>query len=254
MFFEGISEYLGKLNHHIFSIEELKNMTYKLIEYIEIEDYFSGISFIIENNTDLGTYNFMTKEMKLHRKHLIWTAEDDFANSHLTNNRIAFINLSILEALFHEICHAIQNYVAFDANWPLSPLLKLDIVSFYNHTVSDEDYDKYHDAFLYEREANTTAIENILCIIKQYLQDDELYEYFRDRLHGFMIESYQKDGEKIISPIELIYTNIYGLEPPCVHNMDLYDRIKLGFAVSKEEYEQYIRNKNEMILAKNGLK
>lgn len=253
MFLEVISKYLGRLNEHILSVEELKDITYTLVENFELKDYFSGIEFNIPNNTDLGTYNFITKKMRLHRKHLIWMAEDDYKRSKLTSNRITFINLSILEALFHEMVHAMQNYIAFDANWTLSPLLKMDIVSFYNHTVSDEDYDAYHNAFPYERDANATAIEYILYIIQNYVHDDELYEYFKNRLHGFMIEHYQKDGDNITSPIEFVYTDIYGLAVPCVHNMDLYDRIKLGFNVSAEEYDQYIRNKNEMILAKNNL-
>lgn len=250
--YEGMDEYLNKLNGHIFSREEIEDIAYLLIDFIEIDDYVSDIIFDVPG-IDFGTYNFYTKEIKFSYDNLVQIGDIDYKSSSLTDNRNAFINMTMLQTLFHEILHAMQNYIAFNTDWPLAPLLKLDIVYFDDHTISDEDYDRYHDLFLIEREANITALENILSIIKKHLKDEELYEYFKNRLDGFMIDCYYKDGDTVTSPIEFVYGDLYGLEAPCVHNMDLYDRIKLGFKISVSEYDQFIKDKDNLILAKNNL-
>lgn len=247
---ESISSYLEAIKDHIYTIDELKMMVESIIQESELDDYYSDIEFTMQSNADIGSYNFASKIIKLFYEHIIWIAEDDFDELKLNKNKIAFINLSILEALFHEITHVIQNYIAFESNWALAPLVRLDIICFNEHVVSDEDYTKYHDFFLYERDANATALEHVLYIIRKYVHDDDIFECFKERLHGFLIDGYSKEENQIISPIEFVFKELYKLEVPCVHNMDLYDRIKLGFMITKEEYDRYINNKNKIILAK----
>lgn len=246
----AISSYLKKINDHIYTKDEIEAMVESIIKVSELEDYYKGIRFTMDNNDDIGSYNFLSKLIKIYYDHVIWIAEDDFDELGLEENRIAFINLSILETLFHEITHVIQNYIAFESDWALAPLVRLDIIYFNEHIVSDENYTKYHDLFLYERDANVTALEHVLYIIRRYVKDDAIFECFKERLHGFLIEGYSKEDDTITSPMEFVFKELYGLEIPCVHNMDLYDRMKLGFMITKEEYDRYVNNKNRIILAK----
>lgn len=246
----AISDYLKDIDDHIYTKEEIEDMVDKIIKDAQLDDYYNGIRFTTDNNDDMGSYNFLSKIIKIYYEHVIWIAEDDFDELGLTKNRNAFINLSILETLFHEITHVIQNFIITESDWPLAPLLRLDVLYFNEHIVSDEDYTRYHDYFLYERDANATALEHLLYIIRRYVKDDEIFECFKERLHSFMVEGYSKDGDIVTSPIEFIFKNLYKLDVPCVQNMDLYDRMKLGFIVSKEEYDRYINNRNRIILAK----
>ena len=251
--YQGIKKYIKDIDKHIYTKEEIRDMAYELVSFAELDDYFEDLIFSSDDNNNLGSYNYSTKIIKFKYDDILEIAKNDFENG-IGNDEIVFTNLCLLEALFHEMMHVIQNHVAFATDWPLSVLVKIDILLFADHTISDEEYDEFHDFFMIEREAMISALENILLIIRYYVKNSETYELFKGRLEAFIRQGYAKIDGKVISPMEYVYQNIYDLEPPVISNMALYDRMKLGFPISVKEYNKYLASTKGMSILKKNLK
>jgi hypothetical protein len=57
----------------------------------------------------------------------------------------------------------------------------------------------------------------------------------------------------IKSPAEKIYTELYHEKTPTLSNIDVYDRMKLGYQLSSRNFNSFRRNKVKKILVKNDL-
>lgn len=243
---------LTNINNHIYTELELKKYIYALIDYLEVKNYFRGVLFNNPNVKGLATYSFKTKKIKINYNLIINEAKKEYTNSGLQSKRITFINLELLQAIYHEVMHVIHNYMAFDSDYPIGYLYLVDIKALNETNISDEEYMQIHDLMLIEREANITSLENILIIIKKYIKDNKLFCYYLNKLRDFMLDGYQIDKE-IISPMEYLYKEIYHLEVPHIGNIDLYDKIKLGIPINKNDLRTYMNKETYIILKKNNL-
>lgn len=244
---------LRKIEDHVFTEDEIKKYIYDLINYLELNDYFRGVLFNSVKLNGLASYSFKTKKIKISLELIEKEAVLEYENANFSKKLIAFINLELLQAIYHEITHVIHNYMAFDANLSIGYLFYVDIVTLNNSDISDEEYDRIHDLMVIERDANITSIENILLIIKKYLKSDKLYAYYEEKLKTFMLDGYSND-ETVISPIEFLYDEIYHLELPNVDNIDLYERMKLGLPLKKKDIKTFMNNGGHIISKKISCK
>lgn len=244
---------LSKIEDHVFTENEIKKYIYDLINYLELNDYFRGVLFNCVKLNGLASYSFKTKKIKISPELIEKEAVLEYENAKFSKKLIAFINLELLQAIYHEIVHVIHNYMAFDSNLPIGYLFYVDIVTLNNSNISDDEYDRIHDLMVIERDANITSIENILLIIKKYLKSAKLYAYYEEKLKTFMLDGYVEDKE-IISPIEYLYNNIYHLELPNVGNIDFYERMKLGLPLKKKDIKIFMSNSVHMISKKISCK
>lgn len=243
---------LSNIEKHVLTDKEIKSYIYALVDYLDVGDYFKGVIIKSLVGRSLATYSFETLKIKMDTDFIKMVATKEYEQANLRKIIIAFTNLEILQAIYHEVTHVVHNYIAFGTNIPIGYLYRVDICALNELEISDEDYEKIHDLMTIEREANITSLENILLIIKKYIGNDNLFEYHLRKLQTFMLDGYEIKKE-IISPMEVLYQNIYQLNIPSVANIDLYDQIKLGLPIEKKDIRTYRNNERYIILKKNNL-
>lgn len=243
---------MSNIENHVFTDKEIKSYIYALINYLELNDFFRGVIINSPHIKGLATYSFKTLKIKIAKDYIEEVAVQEYEHSSLKKKIITFINLELLQAIYHEVAHVIHNYIAFNTDYPIRNLYYVDICALNNLDLSDEEYDKIHDLMIIEREANITSLENILIVIKRYLNSDTLFDYYLKKLQTFMLDGYIIDKE-VISPMDVLYNEVYHLELPNVDNIDLYNRIKLGLPLKKKDLRTYINNERNIILSQNNL-
>ncbi len=243
---------LSNIENHIFTDKEVKSYIYALVNYLDLGDYFKGVIIKTLKDKNLATYNFDTLKIKIDTDFIRIFAVLEYEQTNLKKAIIAFSNLEILEAIYHEIVHIIHNYFAFGSMIPIGYLYRVDIWALNELDLDDEEYDKIHDLMTIERDANITSLENILFIIKKYIKNDNLFEYYLKKLQFLMLEGYDIKKD-IISPMEILYNDVYNLDLPNISNIDLYDRIKLGLPLEKKDIRTFKNKEIYIILKKNNL-
>ena len=169
-------------------------------------------------------------------------------------HRESMINLFILKTLIHEITHIYHNYLISECDNDIAKVFYVELEYFQTDSdlVSDQ-YQTHYNKLIFERDANISAIENILRIIKKYINDPKLYEYYLNTLKEYLLAGYEEDGDKIISPIEVVYRDLLQQGMIEADNIDLYDRIKLGFQVSDDDMRYFVENIDAIVKTKNNL-
>lgn len=243
---------LSNLEDHVLTDKEIKSYIYALVNYLELNDYFKGVIIKSLNEKSLATYSFETLKIKMDTDFIKRVAVSEYEYARLKKIIKAFINLEILQAIYHEVSHIIHNYIAFGSDVPIGYLYRVDICALNDLDISDDDYDKIHNLMIIERDANINSLENILIIIKRYIKRPELFEYYLSKLQSFMLVGYEIK-KSIVSPMEILYDGVYHLEVPSISNIDLYDKIKLGLPLKKKDMRTFTNNERNIILGKNNL-
>lgn len=250
-----LNKIIPKINKEILSKELIEEYVTSLIDYLELYEFYSGIIFVPKNFSDLASYNFHTLKIRMNINRIIKEANLRYHFTKLSDKKILFINLAILEALYHEVIHIFQNYVLTCTNWGFAELFKKDVHYLNSLDETDEAtkiYSNYHDLFVIERDANITSFENILHIVIENLNDEELKQYFLEVLSSSLMYGYDFNGSST-SPLKTIFEELYLEDAPNVENLDLYDKIKYGFQIGKSEYKWFKKNSKGLILSKNNL-
>lgn len=242
-----LDKLLKKINTKVFSEKDIKEYIDTLVDYMELNNYYKGTRFV-KGDRPLATYSFNTLLIKIHLYQLLKIANTDYLYYKYQCQKPLFINLAILETVYHEVIHIFQNYVFKESDFPLRQLFGNDIMYLNSLDSKDNTYTNYHDFFVIERDANIAAVENILRIIKVYIDSPLLFDLYMERLKSFLIIGYDTT-----SPIEKIYKDLYYMDPPIIENVDLYDRIRLGFQLSDKELECWNNSQHKIILEKNNL-
>lgn len=243
---------LSNIEEHVLIDKEIKAYIYALVNFLGLNSYFKGVIIKSLEEKALATYSFETFKIKMDSEFIKKMAISEYEHSDLRKTIIAFINLEILQAIYHEVTHIVHNYMAFGTEVSIGCLFRIDIFALNELNISDEEYEIIHDLMTIERDANITSLENILIIIKKYIKNSNLFEYYLRKLQTFMLEGYEIKKD-IVSPMEVLYSDVYHLELPDVSNIDLYDRIKLGLPLAKKDVRTYKNNERYIILKKNNL-
>ena len=251
IFINTSDSFYRNLNNHILSKSEIESYVFNLINNLGIDDYIADVDFNDEH-VDLGSYSFETNIIKLNIPRIIEEAKLLYVNNKMDKNPVLFINLNILEAVLHEVMHAIQNCNLNESDFAYNILYAKELA--YTNIISDELYNKYYYLFSYERDAIITSIENILQIIKQNYKDDErTFTYFLSNLYKYLVLGYTVNIYGIKSPAEKINEELYHECTPTLSNIDTYDRMKLGYQMTYRKFKKFKRNKVRKILVKNDL-
>lgn len=224
-----------------------------LIDYIGINDYLSYISFdekIGVNN--LAMYNFDQLSLKINLKNIkkyvnkAYSLVEDIQNV----NNILFTNLAIIISIIHEEIHAYQNYLIHEEDLSLGLEFYKELEFAYNNY---QLYIDNYQCFTFERDACSSSYETILKYLKMYYPKEvDLFNYYLSYLdilirHGYII------GDKITSPVETLYHDLFKEKPISIDGIDLIDRMKLGFQITKEDYNNYYENTRKLLLSKMNL-
>ena len=148
----------------------------------------------------------------------------------------------------------VQNHLITESNLPIASVFRSELELFGNdNEYLMKYYQQHYSSFIFEREANICSTENILRIIIDHCYDEHIYKHYFELLKSELLSGYEKSVLSVYSPIERIYDDLIKLKTPEIDDISLYDRIKLGFQVSKRDYEEFANNIDSIILSKNNL-
>jgi hypothetical protein len=238
------------LDNHILSMDEVKSYIFYLVDYLEIGNYVTDVVSL--DGTDCGRYSFDELLIRINLPRIIMMANVYFEKCHIEKDRTLFINLNILESILHEVVHGIQNCKIHeeDLAYNILFLREMQLAEY----ISDELYDQYYFFFSYERDAMITSIENILHIIDyNYKDKDRIFSYFLNNLYKYLVYGYRVGYDSITSPAEIINEELFNSPTPILSNIDIYDRLKLGYQIKPKNLRSFNRKKNRKILMKNNL-
>lgn len=271
---------LDKITSNVFNYDDIITFVNDLVKHLGVEKYIKEIRFLpskidedlviysfkdnslnkdfnyksddayIKNASDiLSTYSFFDRIMKVDIDNIINDALDYFDNDE--SEKILFINMSIIECLIHEIVHVYQNFAIHETNYSLYQLMALELTRF--EFMDDQEYNKFYNTFIFEREAIITTYEALMSISKYLLNNNALFEYYKDSLAKVMLSGYKvKSSRKVSSPLEIKYKYLFKEKLPSVATLDVYESLKFGFPVSYSEYQNFMNNNNELILRKTA--
>lgn len=243
-----------KISFKIFDEHDIKRYISDVIDYLELNDYLTDVLFTEDKYVNLAAYNFQYRTIKVSMKAIINEARMVINMMNDKSDYELKINLFILEALIHEIHHVYHNYLVRECDNEISTIFYNQLSHFYREDEqSNNEYESYYNKLIFERDANISAIENILRIIQKHLDNKEIYDYYYNELKKFILAGYVVEDSRIISPFEIVQGELLKLEMLTVEGIDLYDRLKLGFQVSRDEFEYFNDNSDEIILTKNNL-
>ena len=244
----------NKITKEIFTKEDVTQYIYDIVTYLELNEYLTDVIFTDDRYVNLASYNFKDRNIKVSMKAIINEAKMMINTMKSKSSMELKINLFILESLIHEIHHVYHNYLISDTELPISQIFYNELSYFYlDDPEHQKAYEDYYSMLIFERDANISAIENILRIIQKYAKNDEVFEFYLSELKKFILTGYSVDNGKVISPIEAVYKDLLHYDLFSVDNIDLYDRLKLGFQVSKDEIEYFKDNSDTILLTKNNL-
>lgn len=240
---------LAKISDEIFSKNDLILYIINLTNCLKLDDYCRGIGY---NNTigkTFTTYNFYTKKMTIYYEAMIMKGK---LLSEENNFPVVLItNLIMILSIIHEIVHMYQNACLHEKSFPIYQIHKREL--YYTNNCDDETYDDYYNCLIFEREAETIALENILVIIRRFVPNAEIFSYFIELLKETIINGYEYRGKEFYSPIKVIYQDLFKEEPPEIIIPDFYDSLKIGNNVSVRQYNLFKKNYQKIIIDRNNL-
>lgn len=246
----GIDEYLKEIKF-LPSQDEEDLVIYSLASKTLYKDEkYKNDSYVITNPPSiLSTYSFFERTIKIDLDNIKEEAIEYFDNDN--SELTLFINMSIIECMIHEVVHVYQNFAIHETNYSLYQLMALELSRF--EVMNDKEYAKFYNTFIFEREAIITTYETLMIISKDFLHNNALFEYYKDCLTKVLLGGYKvKKSRKVTSPLEIKYKNLFKKKTPEVTSLDVYETLKYGFPISYNEYTDFKKNNNDLILKKTA--
>lgn len=235
---------ISKINSDIFDENDVKSFILGFINFLGLEDYL--VDIIIDNLNNkkiLAKYDFETMNLRVDLVATIEDAKDGYASSS-DGELILFVNIMILFSLTHEITHIYQNAHKKDQGI-YSYIIRREFSLF--KILSFDEYYKYWGLFTAEREAVINSFEYVLFVLRNFTNNNEMYEYFLENLICNLTEGYKIKKGKIEAPVQFINRRFIKGILPVFNSNDIYTSLKYGYPVDKEELKIYKENKEEIV-------
>lgn len=226
----------------------------RLIEYVKNIDYNY-------QNVALASYFYESRILKFNINKIL----KDYSSIYEINKRIyntssdyfdkyLFICLSVLEVIFHEIEHIIQNKKVNTLpqdNFERQ-LIEISLIA---AEVYPSIYKKHHDLFSIEREANITSCNKIRAYLKiSEITTKYFMSIFNSKYNRLINEYYSKNncpllefltitgGKLSYNGIPITRNNTNKILMKTKRSLSLEERLIKGLPLNKEEYH-LIKNK-----------
>lgn len=241
---------LKKISTSIYDEADIRIFIKELVSHLGLDEYLSEISFDYKDPYSMAIYYRDSRFLKIDLDSLIEDANSLYDRDN-DEEKILFINVMILLTLVHEVVHMHQASRRNDTTG-IYKIISKEVQLL--QILSDEEYDEYYIYFSSEREANITSFEAILYLLSTKLKNDALFEYMLDCLTNELLSGYKRKAKKFISPMQVISSRFSKRAFNVIKNEDIYNSLKYGYPVAKEEYDKFKNNSKEIILEKNNLK
>ncbi len=219
--------------------QDLQDYIYRQVNK---KNYFKYLNEIIMNDKDTYFDQFH-KRLLINFKQILEEGNQLFEDTQLTSNKDIFINTWLLLIMIHEMEHIKQrSYFYGGAKNYLEDYICREI-NFSTTEISKNDYEKYHDYFLYERLATFSAFSSIFDMFSKLDLEIELYDCFLQYMLGYLEIGYEKSKGTVKSPIETVFklmklnqNKIKKLMPK--KHMSILERAQFGLPLKLEQYNK----------------
>lgn len=236
--------YDNSVNNKILSLKDIDKIMSLIINEKKLNSFILGSNVKLIRSKNLASYSIQSKKITIYLNTveiLINNIEKNIQN--LSERQIYFYeNLSLLQILLHEIEHANQEKIAYTENSFEALLIRMTkLVNLY-----DEE-DLYYSCCPTERLAEIKTYNEIINISKSIgMIDVTLSELLSAEKVFRQLKGYHFNNETINVPI-VDYFNYGGRKDIinifAINNkfIDLEERYKYGFPISKEEYGESLK-------------
>lgn len=256
-----MNELINKFNnYYVMNQDDILNITSKFITEYRLEEFLCDIKFN-DSLGELAVYNPSKSIIYINMQRL-WNACYKWSNKLQVTYKIDNCNYSYLlnyyclYILFHEITHAIQKqkhdkYVnntnsVYIFLYELCEILELD---------NKELYDKYHDLFPMEIEANNNGLLKAYNFMSHTNLPSREKRILNLQYINSLLSNYEKDNKsRIITPFSKLYNvesriNIDKLNELIEEiSLDKIDRLNLGLVITNQEYKGLQKEKYILLI------
>lgn len=190
-----------------------------------LEKYNNGVYF--NDNTDiLACYNYEKEFLLFNLKRIKNIIVSTLPNKQINNNNEALnCNISILHVINHELCHIMQKAIIMD-NYVANELIKSIIEESIYYQKNPKLYNKYHDKYIIEYNANLKGLIDT----KKFIENTKYnYKNINDLIINYINKSYY-----CMSPVEK-FDKIIGKE----NNVSKYYNNPFYTQLTNDEIELY---------------
>lgn len=239
---KDLKDYLRLLNQHqrLVTQEDIEYIYNILSSLFDVR--IKGLEFV-ENDAYILSYDYNSHKIRVDYESSLKYYFDKVKYSGL--NIVSLINYYITFALIHEFCHEVQRSSNLDSDIKKVYDLcfkytgEVDTTNKLADMVRKMIYNKLHDYFAIEINANVIATEYLVSIV-----DSEYRNYFMSELYRMVKSCY----------IDFDLLNMYNKDllfdtSELVFDMSFHDKIRNGIYITPEERE-YISTKGNLRLDK----
>ena len=190
-----------------------------------LEKYNNGIYF--NDKTDfLADYNYNKEFLIFNLKKIKNLIVSTLPNKQINNNKEALnCNITMLHVINHELCHIMQKAIIMD-NYVANELIKSIIEESIYYQRNPKLYNKYHDKYIIEYNANLKGLIDT----KKFIENTKYnYKNINDLIINYINKSYY-----CMSPVEK-FDKIIGKE----NNVSKYYNNPFYTQLTNDEIELY---------------
>lgn len=235
----------SKIKTTIFTKNDIELFIRGFLSFLGISNELKCINYVIDRKGNLARYNYITHNLNIDYDALIDDANEGYGKDS-DYELILFTNIMIILSLVHEITHIYQYAHKDDNSLPYN-IMKREFGLF--KILEDEEYNKYWGYFTCEREAVINSYEYVLFLLRTVIKNEEMYDYFFSNLVDSLISCYKVKSKEVISPLQVINKRFRNKSTQPINLNDIYESLKYGYPINREEYEYYKKNK-EIIVTK----
>lgn len=246
-----VSKYLlDRITYDIFNREDIEIYLIEITNKLKLERYLDETRFV-DNIQELAKYNFNSRVLDINLNAILKKASKLYEDLNDNGeNRTIFINLYIIATIAKQIVHIKQNFNIRKCKTQLDEHMKAEILYY---SLLEEDIDTTcREYFAFEREAIVTALETVLYMIKNHIDNENIYRFFRDWLIDTLLYGYKVDKKEMTTPSDYINNNITKVRASFTPKYDIYGMLKYGFPLPIWKYN-YFKKKGSEIITKKTL-
>lgn len=240
------NELNSKIKTTIFSKDDIEIFISGFLDFLGISHELECINYIKYTNGNLAKYNYIIHILNIDYDGLISDAKEGYGKD-TDDEKILFINIMIILSLVHEITHIYQ-YAHKDDNRLPYNIIKKEFGLF--KILEDDEYNKYWGYFTCEREAVINSYEYVLFLLRTVIKNEEMYDYFFSNLVDSLTSCYKARKKEVKSPLQIINKRFRNKSTLPINLNDIYESLKYGYPISRDDYDNYIENKDKIVTKK----
>lgn len=231
-------EMIKIIQNEIINEELMTKFIYYLLKEEKYSQFLKGI--IIGNYETKYCHN--EKKLYINYSKILEDAYYLFERDFVKAKKDLFINTWLLFVIFHEMEHIKQSSYFYAKGNLLQEFLKKEIV-LSSTKISEKQYDKYHECFMFERIATFSSFGTIINMYSENNMDDDIYDCFLQYMIYYLESGYEFIEDNFCSPIEISF-KLLGIQSSRYDKMiencklSVLNRAEYGLPLTVKQYNK----------------